>query len=121
MQLARATQLRPNTLTSIIRHGRETDTRTLRRIAEVLDIDIAELMMTAEQRQALRAYRERRVERIAASVLEHVEQEIRNLVRSALEEADPPQRPTDAPGRPAALAVPADLPVVDDPVQDFEG
>ena len=52
-ELAERTGLRPNTLTSLIRHGGQTDTKTLSRIAEALDIDIAELLMRAEQRAIL--------------------------------------------------------------------
>lgn len=86
-QLASAAQLRPNTLTTIIRHGGETDTRTLRRIARVLDVDLAELLMSPEQRLILRTHRERTVERITASVLDHVRETVGEVVRSELAKA----------------------------------
>lgn len=86
-QLASAAQLRPNTLTSIIRHGGETDTRTLRRIARVLDVDLAELLMKPEQRLILRTHRERTIERITASVVEQIRETVGELVRSELARA----------------------------------
>ena len=86
-QLASAAQLRPNTLTSIIRHGGETDTRTLRRIARVLDVDLAELLMSPEQRLILRAHRERTIERITASVVDQIRETVGELVRSELARA----------------------------------
>lgn len=97
-QLAAAAQLRPNTLTSIIRHGGETDTRTLRRVARVLDVDLAELLMSPEQRLILRTHRERTIERITASVLEQVGQTVRELVRRELAEARFSTDLTDTPG-----------------------
>lgn len=97
-QLASAAQLRPNTLTSIIRHGGETDTRTLRRVAQALDVDLAELLMNPEQRLILRTHRERTVDRITASVVDEVSQTIRELVRRELAEAGFLTDLTDAPG-----------------------
>ena len=76
--------MRPNTLTSIIRHGGETDTRTLGRVARVLEVDIAELLMSPEQRLILRTHRERAIDRITASVVEQVEKTVRELVRTEL-------------------------------------
>ena len=86
-QLASAARLRPNTLTQIIRHGGETDTRTLRRLARVLDVDVAELLMTPEQRLILQTHRERTVERITASVLDQIRDTVRELVRNELAKA----------------------------------
>ena len=86
-QLAGAAQLRPNTLTSIIRHGGETDTRTLRRLARVLDVDLAELFMTPEQRLILQTHRERTMERITASVLDQIRETVHELVPSELAKA----------------------------------
>ncbi len=86
-QLASAAQLRPNTLTSIIRHGGETDTRTLRRLARVLDVDVAELLMTPEQRLILQTHRERTIERITASVIDQIRETVHELVRSELARA----------------------------------
>ena len=82
--MAVAAQMRPNTLTSIIRHGGETDTRTLVRVARVLEVDIAELLMSPEQRRILRAHRERAVDRVTASVVEQVEKTVRELVQTEL-------------------------------------
>ena len=100
-QLARAAQLRPNTLTSIIRHGGETDTRTLRRIARVLDVDLAELLMKPEQRLILQTHRERTIERITASVVDQVRETVGELVRSELARA---RVSTDLTDTPAAAA-----------------
>lgn len=97
-QLASAAQLRPNTLTSIIRHGGETDTRTLRRVARALDVDLAELLMNPEQRLILRTHRERTVDRITASVVDEVSRTVRELVRRELAEAGFLTDLTDAPG-----------------------
>ena len=54
-QLADKASLRPNTLTNLIKHGRDADTATLTRIAAALQVDIAELMMTRDQVEMLRA------------------------------------------------------------------
>ena len=48
-QLADKASLRPNTVTNLIKHGRDSDTATLTRIADALQVDIAELFMTREQ------------------------------------------------------------------------
>ena len=96
-QLASAAQLRQNTLTSIIRHGGETDTRTLRRIARVLDVDLAELLMSPEQRVILRTHRERTVERITASVVDQIRETVGELVRSELARAGVSTDLTDTP------------------------
>ena len=96
-QLASAAQLRPNTLTSIIRHGGETDTRTLRRIARVLDVDLAELLMKPEQRLILQTHRERTIERITASVVDQIRETVGELVRSELARAGVSTDLTDMP------------------------
>ena len=96
-QLASAAQLRPNTLTSIIRHGGETDTRTLRRVARVLDVDLAELLMTPEQRLILQTHRERTIERITASVLDQIRETVHELVRNELAKAGVSTDLTDTP------------------------
>ncbi len=96
-QLASAAQLRPNTLTAIIRHGGETDTRTLRRLARVLDVDVAELLMTPEQRLILQTHRERTIERITASVLDQIRETVRELVRNELAKAGVSTDLTDTP------------------------
>ena len=96
-QLASAAELRPNTLTAIIRHGGETDTRTLRRVARVLDVDLAELLMTPEQRLILQTHRERTVERITASVLDQIRETVHELVRNELAKAGVSTDLTDTP------------------------
>ena len=96
-QLASAAQLRQNTLTSIIRHGGETDTRTLRRVARVLDVDVGELLMTPEQRLILQTHRERTIERITASVLDQIRETVRELVQSELAKAGVSTDLTDTP------------------------
>ena len=96
-QLASAAQLRPNTLTSIIRHGGETDTRTLRRIARVLDVDLAELLMSPEQRLILQTHRERTIERVTASVVDRIRETVGELVRSELARAGVSTDLTDTP------------------------
>ena len=63
-QLADKASLRPNTLTNLIKHGRDADTATLTRIAAALQIDIAELLMTREQVDMLRAI-EKEIDRLA--------------------------------------------------------
>ena len=78
-QLAAAARIRPNTLTSIIRHGGGTDTRMLLRIADALDVDVVELFATPEQRLAVRKLRAQTVEEITTSVLEQVRL-VRDLV-----------------------------------------
>ena len=96
-QLATAAQLRQSTLTSIIRHGGESDTRTLRRVARVLDVDVAELLMTPEQRLILQTHRERTVERITESVLDQIRDTVHELVRNELAKAGVSTDLTDTP------------------------
>src|SRR5690349_19547489 len=50
-QLADAASVRPNTLTNLIKHGRDSDTATLARVAAALKVDIGELFLTREQIQ----------------------------------------------------------------------
>jgi transcriptional regulator with XRE-family HTH domain len=63
-ELATRAKLRPNTLTNLIKHGRDSDTATLSRIATALGIDLAELFMTREQSEIIRAV-QREVGRLA--------------------------------------------------------
>lgn len=63
-ELAVRASLRPNTLTNLIKHGRDSDTATLSRIAAALEIDLAELFMTREQIEIVRAV-QREVGRLA--------------------------------------------------------
>src|SRR6185503_8077530 len=68
-QLADAASVRPNTLTNLIKHGKESDTATLSRIATALDVDLAELFLTKEQSIVLQSHREGRVERLKELVV----------------------------------------------------
>jgi transcriptional regulator with XRE-family HTH domain len=80
-QLADKASVRPNTLTNLIKHGRDSDTATLSRIAAALQIDVAELFLTREQIEILRAHRENRVERLKNAVLHEISDTVTNLVR----------------------------------------
>lgn len=89
-ELATRASLRPNTLTNLIKHGRDSDTATLSRIAAALQVDIAELFMTRDQVDALRANRDGTVERLTSAVLRElagtvpaiVQREIDRLTRT---------------------------------------
>ena len=49
-ELAAAADVRPNTVTDIVHHGKPATTTTLFKLAAALDVDVAELMMTPGQR-----------------------------------------------------------------------
>ncbi len=90
--------LRPNTLTNLIKHGRDSDTATLSRIAAALQVDLAELFMTREQIEILRASNDSKLERLTSAVLrelagsvpEIVQREVARLAR--LNRATPARR-----------------------------
>lgn len=84
-QLADKASLRPNTLTNLIKHGRDSDTATLSRIAAALQIDLAELFMTREQIEILRSHREHRVERLKAAVLRELSDTVSTLVQKEVD------------------------------------
>lgn len=84
-QLADKASLRPNTLTNLIKHGRDSDTATLSRIAAALQIDVAELFMTREQIEILRSHREHRVERLKAAVLRELSDTVSTLVQKEVD------------------------------------
>ena len=84
-QLADKASLRPNTLTNLIKHGRDSDTATLSRIAAALQIDLAELFMTREQIEILRSHREHRVERLKAAVLRELSDTVSTLVQQEVD------------------------------------
>lgn len=84
-QLADKASVRPNTLTNLIKHGRDSDTATLCRIAAALQVDVAELFMTREQIDILRAHREHRVERLKASVLRELSDTVSTLVQKEVD------------------------------------
>ena len=99
-QLAEKASVRPNTLTNLIKHGRDSDTATLSRIAAALQIDVAELFLTREQIEILRAHRENRVERLREAVLRELSDTVTALVRRELESSS--DRPPGGRRRPTA-------------------
>jgi len=88
-QLAERASVRPNTLTNLVKHGRDSDTATLSRIAAALKIDLAELFLTREQIAILRSHRENRVEHLRDAVLRELSETVTRMVREELEK---PQR-----------------------------
>jgi len=86
--LANAAKIRPNTLTNLIKHGRDTDTGTLIRVAGALGVDVAELFLTREQIEILRTYREHRVERLKQAVLKEVSELVTRHVHRELERVE---------------------------------
>lgn len=84
-QLADKASIRPNTLTNIIKHAKDTDTATLSRIASAMDVDIAELFVTRDQSQILGAFRENRIERVKETVLSELSSTVSRLVREDYE------------------------------------
>jgi hypothetical protein len=79
--LADKASVRPNTLTNLIKHGRDSDTATLSRIAAALQIDVAELFLTREQMEILRAHRENKIERLKEGVLRELSDTVSTLVK----------------------------------------
>ena len=101
-QLAEAASLRPNTLTNIIKHGRDTDTATLSRIAGAFGVELGDLFITREQSQILRAYGENRIERVKEAVLSELSGTVTRLVREDYErllKKPGPQQPLRKPSR----------------------
>lgn len=84
-QLAEKASARPNTLTNLVKHGRDSDTATLARVAAALQVDIAELFLTREQIEILRAHRENRIERLKEAVLKELSETVNKLVRREFE------------------------------------
>jgi transcriptional regulator with XRE-family HTH domain len=91
-QLAEQAAIRPNTLTNLIKHGRDSDTATLARIAAALQIDLAELFLTREQIEILRTHRENRIDRLKEAVLRELSETVSTLVR---QEFDKHAKPAD--------------------------
>lgn len=87
-QLAEAATVRPNTLTNLIKHGRDSDTATLARIAAALEVDIAELFMSREQSLVLSTYRESRVERLRDLVVKELSETVTRLVTQEMERGE---------------------------------
>jgi transcriptional regulator with XRE-family HTH domain len=84
-QLADKASLRPNTLTNLIKHGRDSDTATLSRIAAALQVDIAELFMTREQIEIVRSHRDDRIERLKSAVLRELSATMSTLVQKEVD------------------------------------
>ena len=80
-ELAVRASLRPNTLTNLIKHGRDSDTATLSRIAAALQIDVAELFMTREQIAIVREHREDKMERLKTAVLRELSDNVSAIVK----------------------------------------
>jgi len=95
-QLADKAALRPNTLTNLIKHGRDSDTATLSRIAAALQVDLAELFMTREQIEIVRSHREHRVERLKAAVLRELSATVSTLVQKEVDRLAKAERDTPA-------------------------
>jgi transcriptional regulator with XRE-family HTH domain len=84
-QLAEAAAVRPNTVTNLLTHGRDSDTVTLTRIAHAFGVDISELFLTREQSVVLHAHREDRVERLRDMVIKELSATVTKLVTQELE------------------------------------
>jgi hypothetical protein len=80
--------LRPNTLTNLIKHGRDSDTATLSRVAAAFEIDLAELFMTREQLEIVRAHRDNTVERLTAAVLRELTDTVSATVKREVAKLD---------------------------------
>ena len=83
-QLAEKASVRPNTLTNLVKHGRDSDTATLSRIAAALKVDLSELFLTREQIAILRSHRESRVERLTEAVMRELSDTVARVVRQEL-------------------------------------
>lgn len=86
-QLAEKASVRPNTLTNLVKHGRDSDTATLSRIAAALKIDLGELFLTREQIEILRAHKQNTIERLKDAVLKELSETVDRLVRHELARA----------------------------------
>jgi transcriptional regulator with XRE-family HTH domain len=83
-QLADAASLRPNTLTNLLKHGRDADTTTLARIAKAFGVDIAELFLTREQSVVLLTHRDTRIDRLKEMVVKELSATVTKLVEQEL-------------------------------------
>lgn len=83
-QLAQRASIQPNTLTSIIKHGSHADTKTFKRIADALEVEICELFLTQEQSMILKASHEIEIERIKAAVLKELTPILTELIEQEL-------------------------------------
>jgi transcriptional regulator with XRE-family HTH domain len=92
-QLAEKASIRHNTLTNLVKHGRDSDTATLSRIAAALKVDLAELFLTREQIAILRSHRENKVERLRDAVMRELSETVTRLVRQELERSQRADEP----------------------------
>lgn len=83
-QLAEAASVRPNTVTNLIKHSKDSDTATLGRIAAAFKVDVAELFLTKEQSVVLRAHQESRVDRLTQLVVRELSDSVSKLVTQQL-------------------------------------
>lgn len=83
-QLADRASVRPNTITNLIKHGKDTDTATLSRIADAFEVDLAELFLTREESAVLQAHRTSRVDRLRDMVVKEVTEAVTRLVAQEL-------------------------------------
>lgn len=95
-QLADKASLRPNTLTNLVKHGRDSDTATLSRIAAALQVDLSELFLTRDQIEVLRAHNDNRVERLKEAVLKELSETVGTLVRQELDKRGKPESASTA-------------------------
>jgi transcriptional regulator with XRE-family HTH domain len=95
-ELAVRASLRPNTLTNLIKHGRDSDTATLSRVAAALQIDIAELFMTRDQIEIVRAHRDNKVERLKSAVLRELADAVPAIVKREVDRLAKLDRATPA-------------------------
>lgn len=103
-ELAVRASLRPNTLTNLIKHGRDSDTATLSRIAAAFKIDLSELFLTREQIAILRSHRDNKVERLKSAVLRELSGTVSAIVQREIDRLGQPGRATPAAKRrPASL------------------
>ncbi|HYB97352.1 MAG TPA: helix-turn-helix transcriptional regulator [Vicinamibacterales bacterium] len=92
-QLADKASLRPNTVTNLVKHGRDSDTATLSRIAAALKVDLADLFLTREQMEILRAHRENSLERLKEAVMKELSQTVDRIVREQVEKTSKSDEP----------------------------
>jgi len=99
-QLAETASVRPNTITNLIKHGKDSDTATLSRIAAAFNVDVAELFLTKEQSVVLEAHRETRIDRLKALVVRELSATVTKLVAEELARADQRRDPAPSTAEP---------------------
>lgn len=83
-QLADAASVRPNTITNLLKHGKDADTATLARVAAAFDVDVSELFLTREQSVVLHAHQESRIDQLRDLVVREVSATVTRLVEREL-------------------------------------